>query len=263
MIIVLKGIVFMNKIVIDNNILDDYKDSGIEIVDNKIIFSSNGDYTLEYINSSVVNLDIEILDGVFIKLFVISLDNDLEVKNHYKLGKDSNLILFKFYYNNNIDEEVIIDLNGERSLISYNFSSISRGCEEYHIIVNHNNHNVCSKVSNKCVGLDSSKINIVIDSNVCKGNVDSVIDQNSRILTLGDVDATIVPNMFIEENSVEAKHGSVVGRIRLEDIFYLMSRGIPEDEAVVLLVKGLIFSNLVVDMEKRAKIFQIIQNLRR
>ena len=45
------------------------------------------------------------------------------------------MVLFKFYYNNNVNEMVTIDLNGEKSMISYNFSSISRGDEEYHIIV--------------------------------------------------------------------------------------------------------------------------------
>lgn len=253
----------MNKIIIDKNNLCDYRDSNIEISDKRIVFKNNGDYTLEYVESNEIELKIEVLDDVCVKLFVISCDNGLKVKNRYSLGENSNLVLFKFYYNRDVDEEVIIDLNGEKSMVSHNFSSISRKNEEYHIIVNHNNHKVKSVVSNKCVGLDGSKLRMQIDSNLDKGNVDCVMDQNSRILTLGDVDATIEPNMFCDEDSVEAKHGSVVGRIRPEDIFYLMSRGITENEAINLLVKGLILSNLVVDMEKRARIFQIIQDLRR
>ena len=251
------------KIIIENNNLDNYIDSNIEIKDSKIIFKTNGDYTLEYIDSSNINLEIEVLDDALVKLFIVSYDNDIKVNNHYVLNKNSNLILFKFYNNKNVDEEVLFDLNKENAYLSYNFSSISLGCEEYHIIVNHNNHKVTSMVSNKCVGLDKSAIKLVIDSNLDKGNTDCVMDQYSRILTIGDVDATIVPNMFIEENSVEARHGSVVGRIKEEDIFYLTSRGIPEKEATLLLIKGLIFSNLVVDMEKRAKIFNIIENMRR
>lgn len=252
----------MNKIVISNNNIEEYQDSKIEISSKRIIFKSNGDYTLEYVNSNNINLDIEVLDGVCIKLFIISGDNDLKIRNHYQLGENSNLMLFKFYYNKSIDEEVIIDLNGDRAMISYNFSSISFNNEEYHIIVNHNDNRVSSKVSNKCVGLDGSKVKLVIDSNLDKGNIDCVMDQNSRILTLGDVEACIVPNMFIDEDSVEARHGSVIGRIRPEEIFYLMSRGITEREVVSLIVKGLIFSNLVVDMEKRARIFQILQDLK-
>ena len=253
----------MNKIIIDRNNLTNYRDSDLSIDDNKIIFKRNGDYTLEYVDSDSINLDIEVIDNVTVKLFIISSDNKLKVKNHYQLNNNSNLMLFKFYYNEVVNEEIVIDLNGNKSCISYNFSSISRGKEEYHIIVNHNQHNVRSNISNKCIGLDGSKLKLQIDSVLDKGNTNCVMDQNSRILTLGDVDATIVPNMFIEEDSVEARHGSVVGKIRPEEIFYLLSRGIPEEEAITLLIKGFIFSNLVVDMEKRAMIFQIIQNLRR
>lgn len=253
----------MNKIIVNNNILDNYLDDNIEVSDKKIIFKVNGDYTLEYINSDFISLDIEILENVVVNLFIISCDNDLRIKNHYKIGTNSKLTIFKFYYNRNMDEVIEFDLNGENSLISYNFSGISKGHEEYHIIVNHNNRKVSSKISNKCIGLDGSKIRLQIDSILEKGNTDCVMDQNSRILTLGDVDATIIPNMFIEEDSVEAKHGSVVGRIRPEEIFYLISRGITEDEAVTLLMKGFIFSNLVVDMDKRSRIFQVIQELRR
>lgn len=251
----------MNRIIVSNNILDNYKDDGIEIIDNRIIFKVDGDYNLEYVNSNNIDIDIEVLDNINIKLFISSCNNDLKVKELYKLGKKSNLVLYKFYYNKKVLESVVIDLDGEDSLISYNFSSISSSLEEYHIVVNHNNHRVNSYISNKCVGLNNSNISLVIDSKLDKGNKDCVMDQTSRILTLGDVESRIVPNMFIEDNSVEAKHGSVIGRIREEELFYFLSRGINEREAVNLIVKGFILSNLDVDMESRALIFKILQDL--
>lgn len=251
----------MNKIIIDNNKLDNYKDDYIEIIDNKIIFFKNGDYTIEYLNSCDIDLMIEVLDNICIKLFISSCDDDLRVRESYRLGFNSNLLIFKFYYNKKVFESVLLDLDGEGASVSYNFSSISRGVEEYHIIVNHNNHRANSYISNKCVGLDDSKISLVVDSKLDKGNIDCVMDQTSRILTLGDVEAKIVPNMFIDDDSVEARHGSVVGRIREEELFYLMSRGISEGEAVSLIVKGFILSNLVVDMDMRALIFKILKNL--
>ena len=253
----------MREIIIDNNILNNYEDDNLSIKDRKIIFKRNGDYTLEYRNSDLIYLDIDILDGVMIKLFIYSSDNELKVNNHYQLGKDSNLLLFQFYYNKRVLENIQVDLNGENSKFSQGFSSISVGNEEYHIIVNHNHHRVQSNISNKCIGLDGSKIKLQIDSMLDTGNVDCVMDQTSRILTLGDVEAQIIPNMFIEEDSVEAKHGSVIGGFQEEELFYMMSRGICEEEAISLLIKGFIFSNLVVDLEKRARIFQIIQNLGR
>lgn len=253
----------MMNIIIDNNLLLDYEDDNLLIKDRKIIFKRNGDYTLEYKNSDSVSLDIDVLDGVMVKLFIWSCDNNLTVNNHYSLGKHSNMILFQFYYNKNVSEKMVVDLNGEFSKFSQGFSGISMGNEEYYIVVNHNHHHVESNLSNKCIGLDKSKIKIQIDSVLDKGNYDCVMNQVSRILTLGEVEAEIIPNMFTHEDSVEAKHGSVIGSFRDEELFYLMSRGISFEEAITLLIKGFIFSNLIVDMEKRAKIFQIIQNLRR
>ena len=253
----------MNHIIINKNILSCYEDDNIVISNNKITFKKNGDYTLEYLDSDCIQLEIEVIDNVMVKLFVFGINQKLKINNWYRLGEYSNLLLFKFYYNDMVDEVLKIDLNGKFSKFSYAFSSISKGEEEYHIIVNHNNCCVSSNISNQCIGMDDSKIKIQIDSVLEKGNIDCVMDQTSRILTLGDVDAMVIPNMFIDEDSVEARHGSVIGGFSDDEVFYLMSRGLPEDETITLLIRGFIFSNLVVDMEKRAKIFQVLQDLRR
>ncbi len=253
----------MNTIIIKKNKIISPKQPNILIKKNQITFTENGEYTLEYQETEQVNLQIIIPDHITIKLFIQSIDNSLNVSNHYQLGTNSNLLLSQFYQNKSVKEEVTIDLKGEFSKISSNFSSISNQKEEYHIIVNHNHHHVSSSISNKCIGLDKSTIHFQIDSNLPKGNIDCSMDQTTRILTLGDVDAKIIPNMFIEEDSVEAKHGSIIGSFKEEDIFYLTSRGIPLEEAVLLLIKGFIFSNLLVDMEKRALIFNCIQKIGR
>jgi len=254
----------MRNIIIKHDKLEFYEDEELLICDNQIMFKKNGDYVLEYQDCFSVNLDIVVLDDCLVKLLVFGCDNkDIKISTHYSLGSRSNLILFGFYYNFKVNEETVVDLNGEFSKFSLGFSSISKGSLEYHIIVNHNHHHVESNISNKCIGLDGSSIKMQIDSVLEKGNIDCVMDQNTRILTLGDVNAEVIPNMFISEDSVEARHGSVIGGINSEDVFYLMSRGISLEEAVMLLIKGFIFSNLVVDMDKRAKIIQVIQDLRR
>ena len=253
----------MNKIIISNNRLDDYEDDLVLIENKKIYFKSNGDYTLEYVDSDKIELELIVCDNVCVKLFIYSNNQDLEVFNHYILGENSSLLLFQFYNNKNVFEEKIVDLNGKFSRFYQAFSSISCGVDEYHIIVNHNNKNVCSELFNKCIGLDGASIQIIIDSVLMKGNTDCKMDQNTRILTLGDVNAKVVPNMFCDDDSVEARHGSVIGSFSLDEVFYLMSRGITYDDAILLLIKGFIFSNLIVDMEKRALILSCIQNLRR
>ncbi len=253
----------MNKIVIQNNYLEEYEDDSLTVFSQRIIFKKSGDYVLEYEKCNDIQLEIVVLDQVMVKLFISSIENELVAQHHYILGTESQLLLFQFYCNHSVREKTIVDLNGKKSLFSQGFSSISRGCEEYHIIVNHNQQDVVSDIRNKCIGLDGGKIRIQIDSNLEKGNANCVMDQTSRILTLGDVEAEIIPNMFIEDDQVTARHGSVIGGFQDDEIFYLMSRGISYEEAEMLLIKGFIFSNLIVDLEKRAMIFSCIQNLRR
>ena len=252
----------MNIIIKDNKIKD-YQDKTLVIKNNHIIFKTNGEYTITINNSTNIELNITLEDNISIKLFIKSVNNDINVNTHYILNKNSKLTISKFYNNKNNKEEERIDLNGENSIFKSNFSSISTNEEEYHTIINHNNRSTKSYISNKCIGCDNSKINFIIDSILAKGNSNCVMDQTTKILTLGDVDAKIEPNMFIEEDSVEARHGSVIGTFSYDDVFYLMSRGINEQEAIDLLLKGFIFSNLDLDMENTAFVYNCIKNIRR
>ena len=48
------------------------------------------------------------------------------------------------------------------------------------------------------------------------------MDQTTKVLTLGNVETKINPNMFIEEDSVEAKHGSVISSFNEEELYFQM-----------------------------------------
>ena len=251
----------MNKIRIDNNKLSDYIDKDISILDNVIRFISDGDYYIEIINSNNINIDFLIDDNVDVKLFILSKNNKLISNVSYNLGKYSNLVVYQFYCNDSVVEDINVNLNGEYSKYKCGLSSVVRDKEEYNIVINHNNHNVNSYISNKCIGYDGGDIKFNIDSILDKGNIDCVMDQSTKILVLGDVNTSINPNMFIEEDSVEARHGSVVSGISVDDIFYLMSRGIDKVSAVDLLSRGFILSNLDVDSELENVIVDCIKNV--
>ena len=106
--------------------------------------------------------------------------------------------------------------------------------------------------------MDGSKLDFVINSIVKKEYSGSVLDQNTRIVTIGDSDAKISPNMFIDCDDIEARHGSVVGTFKDELVFYLMSRGIEYNDCIKLLVKGFLFSNIDVDNKMRERILNVI-----
>jgi len=52
--------------------------------------------------------------------------------------------------------------------------------------------------------------------------------------------STTLPSMDVEESDVTASHEAVVGKIGEEQMFYLMSRGLNEEEATKLIVSGFI-----------------------
>ena len=248
----------MNNILISNNKLNNYQDNNIIIKDNTIKFLNNGEYNLEIINSNNLNLNLELKENITVKLFILSINNNIISNITYTLKKHSNLILFKFYNNKEVEEKEKIYLEQEYSSISYNFSSICKKNEKYKMQIYHNDNHVTSNISNKCLGNNNSKITFDIDSILDKGNIGCYMNQDNKIICMGDVDAKINPNMYIVEDDVEARHGSVIGKFNDEDLFYLMSRGIPKEEAIKLMIKGFILSNLVVNMDNRAKILEII-----
>lgn len=62
--------------------------------------------------------------------------------------------------------------------------------------------------------------------------------QESSTLTFEDAEAYAIPELEIDNNEVACSHGSSVGRVDEEKIFYLTSRGLSEEEANQLIIKG-------------------------
>lgn len=248
----------MNKIVLDRGKFKVPLEE-VKIHDRVLEFTCNGEYCLDLSDNEHSDIEIIVRDNVCIKLLIYSEGGKNFSHIVYRLGYRSNAMLFKFFYNEKVDSEEEIYLDGMYSAVSYNFSSICRKEEDYHLKIFHNESKVSSFVSNRCMGDDYSKIRFVIDSILDKGNVGCVMDQNTKVMCQGDVDARICPNMFILENDVVANHGSVIGRFSDDAMFYLMSRGICEEDAVKLLVRGFILSNLPIDCEYIHKIIQIVE----
>lgn len=245
----------MNKILVSkSNIISDCND--VLVTGNKIIFKNSGKYFIEY-DVDLVNLWIEVDNDIDVVLYESCFFRDLVVNNRYFV-KNGSLLVNKFYSNNSVIENIDIYLCEINSKIDYRFSNICKNKESYVININHNNKNTVSNISNKSIGLDKCKLDFIINSRVSKEYDGSILDQNTRIVTIGNCDTKISPNMYIDCDDVEARHGSVIGTFKDEMLFYLMSRGIEYNDAIKLLVKGYLFSNIDLDSELREKVLNII-----
>lgn len=246
----------MNNILVINNELNVIDNEYVSYKDNVITFKKNCDYDLIYENN--VNITINVLDNVFVRLFIYSENIDILSNVIYNIFDNGRVLVYKFYANNNVLENVTMNLNGYMSRIDYSFSNIVKDNEKYNFVINHNNSNSISNLSNRSICLDNAKIDYNIDTVVDNGNVNCNMNQDTKVINMGDNKSTIRPNMYISEDDVEARHASVIGTLNEDELFYLMSRGIDYNNSVKLLVKGYIFSNLELDMEKRNKILNII-----
>ena len=245
----------MNKIFVSKGkIISDSEN--IKIDGNNIIILDSGTYFLEYENINEINLCISVLDNIDVILFESAFLKSIKVNNKYIVDKGI-LVINKFYNNDSVIENINIDLFN-KGKIDYRFSNICKNYENYVININHLGEFTVSNISNKSIAMNSSKLDFVINSIVAKEYEKSILDQNTRVVTLGDSEAKISPNMYIDCDDIEARHGSVIGSFKDDMIFYLMSRGIEYNDAIKLLVKGYLFSNMDTDSSLREKILNVI-----
>ena len=89
---------------------------------------------------------------------------------------------------------------------------------------------------------------------ILKGAKGADAQQESRVLMLSDKargDAN--PILLIDENEVTAGHAASVGRVDPEEMYYLMSRGLPKTEAERLVIRGFLGSVITAIPVKEAQ----------
>lgn len=79
---------------------------------------------------------------------------------------------------------------------------------------------------------ENGKLTFIGSGHILKDAVMSATHQTSKIIIFDEASTAISePNLYIDENDVEASHSSGIGKIDDEQLFYLCSRGITPDEA--------------------------------
>ena len=110
------------------------------------------------------------------------------------------------------------------------------GCKVYHLAEN-TSSSILSKGISMSGGVSSYRGLIQIKKGAInsKSNVRCdglMLDNSSKALTF--------PSMNVHENNVKVAHEAIVGKIEEDQLFYLMSRGLNENESIKLIVAGFI-----------------------
>jgi len=133
------------------------------------------------------------------------------------------------------------DLMGENIEFALNGISVVDNEEEAHnfIRVNHGAPECRSSQIFKNILKGKGRTSIDTTVNVLTGARQTVSDQLVNNLILSpQAKAGVKPNLMIHADDVKCTHGATVGQISDEQIFYLKTRGLPEEKARKLLMFG-------------------------
>ncbi len=95
------------------------------------------------------------------------------------------------------------------------------------------------EIRNFAVVLKEGRLMIDAIGSIVKGAKGSRSHQTSRALSFEDGQhSTILPELLIDENDVEASHAMSIGRVDDEQLYYMMSRGLTLSQVTALLSSG-------------------------
>lgn len=164
---------------------------------------------------------------------------DFDITNQdviYNISENSKLVVYQ--YGINIDNNIIINLNGENASVEYHYSTINYDNHKYKIEVNHNSSKTISNIYNHGINVFDNKLDFDITGNVLNKSGKCECNQKNQILNISDGKSTILPKLLIDNYDVISSHSAYIGKFKDEILFYLMSRGISEKVSYDLLIKS-------------------------
>lgn len=105
--------------------------------------------------------------------------------------------------------------------------------------VKHNQKHTRSNINNSMISNLNSNLKYSVNGHIFKGNEYSSCNQSNKGIILNDKGIIeVIPQLYIDEYNVEASHGAAIGQVDEEQLYYLLSRGLTEQESRSLIISG-------------------------
>lgn len=202
------------------------------------------------------------------KVIIQDFNKDVS-NNEFELQHNSHLIYITFQHDSNNNNQNIVNasLAGNAYLEIYNIVTSDQSNEINQVInlnesgakveimnlllltkkanlnskieIFHNDKHTESNLSNYAISKDEATLILNNNATIKKGCFQSVAHQSTKGLTLTKkTKIKALPNLYIDEYDVIANHACSIGSINKDDLFYLMSRGMNQEEASKIIVMG-------------------------
>lgn len=173
------------------------------------------------------------------------------------------VILCWFSEDNTVEEYEVL-LTGEGAELAVLGVFLGQGNFEYknYVRVVHRGKNTRARIYARGVVFDKSRLDFSGMLRVERGAVGTDTYFDARFMILGNESkAHTFPGLEIEENEIaKGGHAATVGRMREEEMFYMMSRGLSRETAYALFVSG--YFESVLSQIEGAQESQVRENLK-
>lgn len=247
----------MNKIKVVDNVVEELKitkkilfsikpaKNEFDIATIKITLLKSCDMEFTIIsNASKWQIDIESMENVDAHIYIYQQIEKSKVQYNYQVPQNSSVEVYKFQTVPAGKEMITSHLTGKGANFQHILKDICKGKETFDYYIYHDDKETTSNVKNNIVTIRDGKATVQVSTFVPKGKKASIANQSNRIINLNDKRNEVRPNLYIDEYDVVANHSALVGKFNGEEIFYLLSRGIPKQEASRLLLKGFLLSDI-------------------
>ena len=194
----------------------------------------------KYFTNAVIECHLD--DGAKLKLNNIqneSKDSTRLYNFHASLSKDSNFEFNSFSFGaKSSRDDIEVDIEGSGAHASVNGLYVLNGSRKSHhkVTINHKVPNCTSEQLFKGLLLDESKAEfnglIEVFKDAQKTNA-TQLNKNLLLSNKAHIDSR--PQLNILADDVKCAHGSTIGKLDKEELFYLVSRGLSKEEAQIIL----------------------------
>ena len=208
-------------------------------------------------NFNDTSRDIYIVVEDNICLNIVDISFNTSNKINITLKNDSRVIYNKFSINSG--DYIYTLLDGEYSNVVINNSVVNNDDTKMKFVIEHNNTNTSSNLSNHGVNNSSGTLYFNVDSKINRSASLACADQENKIINLVKGDSKILPNLLVDNYDVSASHSAYISDFDKENMFYLKSRGLSDNEARRLLLEVFLIGNLDVDDETKKNLLSYIK----
>ncbi len=187
-------------------------------------------------------ISFKIKENTNVNLVIITKGRKSKIQYNYNVDINSKINIQKLNIVDGIREMIITNLE-ERSSLNYIFKSITKSKENYDYMIYHKGINSNSNIINNSVN-ETGSIYMQISSFIPKNIKGCCANQYNRIINKTENRCEIMPNLYIDCDDVSANHSALIDKFNNNELFYLKSKGINQEEATKLLTKGFLLSKI-------------------